>query len=181
MSTMTGLKYGNYKGFDYVYGTPESNSLDEIINAFECDLNYGQSIMSITDEVVGNVYVLVNDIRTCIPMSIIEHIREEYRGKSYEWFEFECVRDFLSYVMSKYRDRSIRLFMDDSNHKYYARCEDGKISNVFDFTKFLGKAVILNLNESNLKEVMFKEEDSGEKESNAGISVSTDGNKCVWC
>lgn len=116
-----GLKYGTFKGFDYVYGVPFSNSMDEVLSAFPVRLKDGQRIDVLTDGYIGNVYIVPKVDGKKITNDVMKHIRDEYYASCYEWFQFDNASAFLSYLSVWRKSKRCQLFIDKLNNKYYAR------------------------------------------------------------
>lgn len=157
---MVGLRYGSWNGFDYVYGTPESNSMDEVIRAFPYQLNEGQRLAIVEhSDIDCGIYILMEDPNQPFPVDVLQHVIDEIQSASHGIYEFDGVRDFMQYAMSNAKNKDVRLYMDKSNGRYYARYEGNEACSISDFAEPLDTLDILDFDKNmNLIEVKFKEE-----------------------
>ncbi len=135
LMTVVGLKYGNYRGFDYVYGIPLRGTMEEVLEAVPKDVKAGEYISIFQDSSIGVFYLLQDKEKEDIPMDVVKHIREDYYNSCFEWLEFKNARTFLDYVMLGQRDKTVKLYMDKVNGKYYARRNRPNFSNVYEFAE----------------------------------------------
>lgn len=151
-----GLKYGSFKGFEYVYGVNITNTFDEVVQAFPERLQNGSKVLIFEDSKIGKVYVVSKDGSDTVPNEILMHIRDEFFTHCYEWLEFNNARDFAKYMFLDNRDRRIKLYIDKVNRRYYARRNRPDISNIVEFAVETDVPTTLDLErDETLTEVKF--------------------------
>lgn len=153
-----GLKYGSFEGFDYVYGIPKENTMDEVIRTFPVERLEGNSIAVLNNTDIGTVYVTAK-VGDEVPLSVLDHIRHEFYEDCYEWFEFGNVRDFVSYLEKWNSKGKTQLYMSMAGSKYYARHAGLSVDNISDFatSMYISEATGLEFSKGLIK-VEYKED-----------------------
>lgn len=154
-----GLRHGKFKEFDFVYGIPWKGAPCEIVEAFPNDIARGQEIMCYNDDEIGKIYIVTDNDRKTVPGEVIEHIRGEYFKHCYEWLEFAKAWDFYRYMNIVPRDKSVKLYIDKTNGKYYARRNTPYTNNIVEYAECVDESRNLILErDKSLTEVELKEE-----------------------
>lgn len=145
-----GLRYGSFNGFEYVYGIPTSQALEEeVINTFPNGSDVCSKIEVYRDSMIGTFYIIPNSANEELSDEVVKHIRSEYYSQSFEWLEFDNIRGFMKFRNAMNKSANIKLFISKSESKYYVRRVGLDMDNVTEFADCVDAETALILEHSN--------------------------------